>query len=45
MSTNLEDIAYEDQLWREEVKKRYDRRSVFEMQLKLDDSEVDRAIY
>ena len=45
MSTTFQDIAYEDQLWREEVKKRYDRRSLLEMQLKLDDSETDKSLW
>ena len=30
MSTTLQDIGYEDQLWRVEVKKRYDRRHSLE---------------
>ena len=45
MSITLQDIAYEDQLWREEVKKRYDRRSSLEKQLKLDDSETDKSLW
>ena len=45
MSTTWEDIGYEDHLWRVEVKKRYDRRHLFEMQLKLDDSETDQAVW
>ena len=45
MSTDMLDIGYEDHLWREEVKKRYDRRSSLETQLKLDDSETDQAIW
>ena len=45
MSTDMFDIGYENHLWHEEVKKRYDRRHLFEMQLKLDDSEGDQAIW
>ena len=45
MSTTWEDIGYEDHLWRVEVKKRYDRRHLLEMQLKLDDSKGDQAIW
>ena len=45
MSTTLQDIGYEDHLWRVEVSKRYDRRHVLEMQLKLDDSDTDQAIW
>ena len=45
MSTTLQDIGYEDHLWRVEVRKRYDRRHFLEMQLKLDDSDTDKAIW
>jgi len=45
MSNTWEDIGHEDHLWRVEVKKRYDRRHFLEMQLKLDDSDTDKAIW
>ena len=45
MSNTWEDIGHEDHLWRVEVKKRYDRRHLLEMQLKLDDSDTDKAIW
>ena len=45
MSTDMLDIGYDDHLWRVEVKKRYDRRYLLEMQLKLDDSDGDKAIW
>ena len=44
MSTDMLDIGYEDHLWRVEVKKRYDRRYLLEMKLKLDDSDGDKSI-
>ena len=45
MSNIWKDIGHEDHLWRVEVKKRYDRRHLLEMQLKLDDSDTDKAIW
>ena len=45
MSTDMFDIGYENHLWRVAVKKRYDLRHLFEMQLKLDDSDTDKAIW
>ena len=45
MSNNLADIAGEEYEWLVEVKKSYDRRHLLEMQLKLDDSEGDQAIW
>ena len=45
MSTDMLDIGYEDHIWRVEVKKRYDRRYLLEMKLKLDDSDGDKAIW
>ena len=41
----MNDIGHEDHLWLVEVKKRYDRRHFLEMQLKLDDSDSDIAIW
>ena len=45
MSTDMLDIGYDDHLWRVEVKKRYYRRHLLEMELKLDDSDTDKAIW
>ena len=45
MSNNLADIAGEEYEWLVEVKKSYDRRHFLEMQLKLDDSDTDKAIW
>ena len=45
MSNNLADIAGEEYEWLVEVKKSYDLRHLLEMQLKLDDSEGDQAIW
>ena len=45
MSNTWEDIGHEDHLWRVEVSKSYDRRHLLEMQLKLDDSDTDKAIW
>ena len=41
----MADIAQEEYEWLVEVKKRYDRRHLLEMQLKLDQSETDKAIW
>ena len=45
MSNNLADIAGEEYEWLVEVKKSYDLRHLLEMQLKLDDSDTDKAIW
>ena len=45
MSNNLADIAGEEYEWLVEVKKSYDLRHFLEMQLKLDDSDTDKAIW
>ena len=45
MSTTWEDIGFDDHLWRDEVKKGYDRRHFLEMQLKLDDSDTDKVLW